>query len=498
MRNTVLYIFIIVIIVITDSLCLSAQEQGVIEELTFEEVIKLAREQSPDAIMAKHQFRANYWEFRTYKADFRPNLSLGTTFPDFSRAIKKYQNSDGTYSYVEDNLNSSSAQLNLRQNVGLTGGQIFASSNLTRLDVFGDDKSTSYLSTPISIGYRQPVLFYNEYKWQKKIEPLKYDEAKKKYISSLEDVSIKAVSYFFDLALAQQNLQVAQINYSNADTLYQIATGRYNIGTIAENELMQMELSRLNAGSSLNSAIVDLEIRKFQLRSFLGFNERVNLELIIPKEIPSLTVDVEKALEIAKANNPEIIAFERQLIEAERDVAKAKSEKGLQADLFASIGYTQQSAEFSDVYINPQDQQRLSLGLEIPILDWGLGRGKYKMAQSSQELIRITVEQSRTDFVQSVYLNVMQFNLQDDQFLIAAKSDTIAQKRYDMTKQRFLIGKVDVLDLNVALSEKDVAKTNYISALRKYWSNFYNLRKITLYDFIQEQSLDTDFDKLIE
>jgi outer membrane protein TolC len=476
----------------------SVGQEKIIEELTFNEVMQLAREQSPDAIMAKHQFRANYWEFRTYKADYRPNLSLGTTFPDFSRAIKKYQNPDGTYTYVEDNMNSSTLNLNLRQNVGFTGGQIFATSNLTRLDVFGTDQSTSYLSTPISIGYRQPVMFYNEYKWQKKIEPLKYEEAKKKYISSLEDVSLKAVSYFFDLALAQQNLQVARINYSNADTLYQIATGRYNIGTIAENELMQMELSVLNAGSSLNSALVDLEIGKFRLRSFLGFNEKVDLLLIISKEIPELTVDVNQALEIARTNNPDIIAFERRLIEAQRDVAKAKSEKGLQADLYASIGYTQQSEEFSDVYINPQDQQRLTLGLDIPILDWGLGRGRYKMAQSSQEVIRTTVEQSRNDFVQSVYLNVMQFNLQDDQLLIAAKSDTIAQKRYDMTKQRFLIGKVDVLDLNVSLSEKDVAKTNYIFALRKYWSNFYNLRKITLYDFIKDQSLDTDFDELIE
>lgn len=494
MKYNKIYLIVLFSIVF---LPLTAQEK-VIEELTFNEVMQLAREQSPDAIMAKHQFRANYWEFRTYKADLRPNLSLGTTFPDFSRAIKKYQKEDGTYSYVEDNLNSSTLNLNLRQNVGFTGGQIFATSNLTRLDVFGTDQSTSYLSTPVSIGYRQPVMFYNEYKWQKKIEPLKYEEAKKKYISSLEDVSLKAVNYFFDLALAQQNLQVARINYSNADTLYQIATGRYNIGTIAENELMQMELSVLNAGSSLNSALVDLEIGKFRLRSFLGFNEKVDLILIISKEIPELTVDVDQALEIARTNNPDIIAFERQLIEAQRDVAKAKSDKGLQADLYASIGYTQQSEEFSDVYINPQDQQRLTLGLNIPILDWGLGRGRYKMAQSSQEVIRTTVEQSRTDFVQSVYLNVMQFNLQDDQLLIAAKSDTIAQKRYDMTKQRFLIGKVDVLDLNVSLSEKDVAKTNYISALRKYWSNFYNLRKITLYDFIKDQSLDTDFDELID
>ena len=101
----------------------------------------------------------------------------------------------------------------------------------------------------------------------------------------------------------------------------------------------------------------------------------------------------------------------------------------------------------------------MTLGLTIPILDWGLGRGKYRMAQSSEEVVKTTVEQARTDFVQSVYLNVMQFNMQDDQLFIAAKSDTIAQKRYDLTKQRFLIGKVDVLDLNVSLSEKDAAKS---------------------------------------
>ncbi len=491
------YIISVILLLVAAFGGLRAQDK-IIEELTFEEVMQLAREQSPDAIMAKHQFRANYWEYRTYKADFLPNVTLGTTFPEFSRTIKRNQNDDGTYSYVEDNLNTTSANLNLRQNIGLTGGQIFATSGLTRLDVFGDDNSVSYLSTPVSIGYRQPVLFYNEYKWQKKIEPLKYEEAKKRYVSSLEDVSLKAVRYFFDLALAQQNLQVARINLSNADTLYKIAEGRYNIGTIAENELMQMELSVLNAGSSLNSSLVDLEIRKFQLRSFLGFNEKVDLELIIPKEIPELTVDVDHALEIARENNPDIITFERQLIEAERDVAKAKSEKGLQADLYASIGYTQQSEALSNVYINPQDQQRVTFGLNIPILDWGLGKGRYKMAQSGQEVIRTTVDQARTDFVQSVYLNVMQFNLQDDQLLIAAKRDLIAQKRYDMTKQRFLIGKVDVLDLNVALSEKDDAKANYIAALRMYWSNYYTLRKVTLFDFVKEVPLDADFNELID
>lgn len=491
MKQVILYI-----IVFLSLISLQLKSQEIIEELTFDEVIILAREQSPDAIMAKHQFRANYWEHRTYKADFRPSVSLNTVFPNLNRSVNSYTDSSGTH-YTRNNNNETSLNLDIKQNVPFTGGQISIKSDLLRLDDL-ERNTYSYASTPFSITYSQPVLFYNEYKWDKKIEPLKYEEAKKNYISSLEDVSIKAVGYFFDLALAQQNLQVAGINYSNADTLYQIATGRYNIGTIAENELLQMELSVLNAGSSLNSSLVDLEIRKFRLRSFLGFNEKVNLVLIIPTGIPELTVDVEEALELATVNNPEIISFERQLIEANRDVARAKSEKGLQASLFASVGYDANANEITDVYSNLEDRQVVRLGLGIPIMDWGLGKGKYKMAQSSQELIRTTVDQSRSDFVQNVFLNVMQFNLQDDQFLIAAKTDTIAQKRYDMTKQRFLIGKVDVLDLNVALSEKDVAKTNYISALRRYWSNFYNLRKITLYDFIKEESLKANFDQLID
>ncbi len=476
----------------------ATSQEVVLEKLTFDEVIYLARNQSPDALLAKHKFRGNYWEFRTYKAEFKPNLSLNAVLPDFNREIKKYQNADGAYSYVEDNMNSSTLNLNLRQNVGLTGGQVFASSSLTRLDVFGSNNSISYLSSPLRIGYRQPVLFYNEYKWQKKIEPLKYEEAKKKYISSLEELSIKAVNYFYDLALAQQNKQVAQINLSNADTLFQIARERYNFGTISENQLMQMKLNTLNAGSFLSSAIVDLEIKKFQLRSFLGIGENFEIQLIISKGIPNLTIDVKQAIEIARTNNPDIVAFERQIIETERNIAKAKSEKGLQIDLYASFGYSQRSENLSDVYVNPQDQQRFVLSLNIPILDWGLSKGKFKMAQSSQEVIRTTVKQSRTDFVQNIILNVMQFNLQNEQVMIASQKDAITQKRYDMSKQQYITGKIDVLDLNVALSEKDLAKTNYISALHKYWSYFYNLRKITLFDFINNEKLKLNFREAIQ
>ena len=463
--------------------------------LTLDDVVRIAREQSPMAIMAKHRFRGSYWEYRTHVAKFRPSLTLDATLPDLTRSIDKITLDDGTDAFVSRSQADYSTELSLTQNIAPTGGSIFMNSTLERIRTYNvAEGGTKYLSTPVSIGIRQPIKGANSFRWEKKIEPLKYETAKKTYIESLEQVNQRAVTYFFDLALAQVNIQIAQQNYSNNDTLYKISKGRYNIGTIAENELLQMELAFLNAGADLNSARVNLEMNKFQLRSFLGYNENVDLQLIIPDSIPDLDVNVSQALEEAHNNSPTMIDLQRQLLEADQSVAEAKAEKGLTADLFASYGLTQQSDKLSTAYQNNQDQERLRIGIALPIVDWGLGKGQYRMAQSNQEVVRTNVQQAKLDFDQQVMLQVMQFNLQDDQLRIAAKADTVAQKRYNVTKERFYIGKIDVLDLNIALGEKDAAKRGYLSAMQNYWSYFYNIRRLTLFDFERMVPLEQDFE----
>lgn len=494
----IIFILLPVLFFITTTDGVEAQN---LKRLTLEQVLELARDQSPDAILAKHRFRGNYWQFRTFKAKYRPSLNLSGTLPNYAHQYTRiYDTETGKYTYRETNSLQSSVELGLRQNIGFTGGNISLYTDLLRNDELGDERSTEYVSTPLSVRYRQSISTYNPLKWEKRIEPLAYEEAKKNYINSIEMVHRQAVNLFFNLALAQLNIEISGVNYQNADTLYQIAQGRYNIGTIAEDELLQMELRLLNAGTELNQAGINLQVSEFQLRSFLGFNETVKLELIIPSEIPELEVDVNKAVEEARANNPEILSLERQLLEAAQSVAEAKSQKGLQADLVASFGLTQRTEEgLPEAYQSPYNQsQNVNVGFEMPILDWGLGRGRYRMAQSEEEVVRTQVQQAQIDFEQNIFLNVMEFNLQDDQLMIAAKADTIAQKRYDVTKQRFYIGRIDVTDLNIADSEKDVAKRGYITALRNYWTSFYDVRRLTLYDFLKEEELTTNFDALVE
>lgn len=476
-----------------------AQNETELKVLTLPEVIEIARDQSLMALMSRHQFRSSYWEYRTHLARFRPGLMLDATIPSLNNSYESVTQPDGTEKFVQKSNMQTSLDMRLNQNIGLTGGQVFVTSSLQRNDNFGDEGTgTSYLAYPVTIGFMQPINGYNPLKWDRKIEPMKYEEAKLDYVNALERVSRQAVRYFFDLTLAQINLEVAEKNYANTDTLFQIAKGRYQLGTIAENELLQMELSFLNSDASRNEATIDLELRKSRLRSFLGFNERVSLQLILPSEVPIIEMDYSRTLQEAKDNNPELMNLERQLLEAQQRVAEARSQKGIRADLYAQFGLSQSSDGIDMVYQNPNNNQRVEVGVQVPILDWGLGKGQYRMAQSAEEVVKTNVEQSQIDFNENIFLQVMQFNLQDDQVAIASKADAIADLRYEVTKQRFLIGKIDVLDLNVALEEKDVARRGYVQELRNFWDYYYDLRGLTLYDWQKDKKLVEDFDELLD
>jgi outer membrane protein TolC len=288
------------------------------------------------------------------------------------------------------------------------------------------------------------------------------------------------------------------MNYSNADTLYRIAKGRYQLGTIAEDELLQMQLSWLNAETARKQADMNLRDREIRLRSFLGYNENVRIELVLPDKIPDLQVDMKEVLDLAMKNNTDLLTQQINVLNAQSNVAQARASMGLNASLNASLGMSQRGSDFTNTLQNPNQSQTVNIGFMIPILDWGRGRGNYKMAQSSLELTQVQVKQALTDFQQNLFLDVEQFNLQKNQVAIAAKSDTVAMKRYEVTKQRFLIGKIAVLDLNDADSRKDQNKRAYVMALQDYWNYFYNMRSLTLFDFINRKPLETDYDKLLQ
>jgi outer membrane protein TolC len=486
-------------------LCAGAQTKKFEYTLTLEEVLTLAQEQSLNAIRTRNTFLASYWQYRSYKANYLPSLTFSANAPNFSKQITGLQVKDTSggmsTEYLSNFSNRLSGSLAITQNLP-TGGSISLSSALERYDQFQGNFSNHvsgiFRTSPVNVSLYQSLFGVNNYKWDRKIEPLRFEEAKRLYLRQMEDVSISAIRYFFDYAGAIQNLAIAEFNYANNDTLHKIAIGRYNLGTIGENDLLQSELNFMNASSTMNEAQLNKESAQNRLRSFLGFNELTTVEILIPASVPRVLMEIGKVMGLSKKNNPDLLAYQRQLIEAEKRVAEERSAVGFQADLNVTFGLDQTANTFNGAYRSPNDMEDVRVTLSVPILDWGRGRGRVQMAKSNQEVVKNQIEQAYADFEEDVVLKVRQFNMQETQFRIAAKSDTIAQKRYEVSKARFLIDKITITDMNNAQLDRDRAQQNYINALRNYWNFYYTIRQLSLYDYVEDQPLETDFDLLVK
>lgn len=495
--NPVMRKFILAFFVVLLYMPVCQAQESVPLHISVKEAVDIARRQSPDIIAARHSFRASYWSYVYYKANYLPSLSFASN-PYFNHQINPINMPDGTMQYVEQNQLITDAGLSLTQNIPWTGGALSLTSSLQRMDMFGSDKSHTYKSVPVTVTYQQSLSAYNALRWDKRTEPLRFKEAKQSYVEMLELVAVRAATKFFDLAKAQTDLDIAKINYANADTLYTIAKGRYAIGTITENDMLSLEVKRLTEESNMMDALIEVDNSMQELRSYLGITDVKEIQAVVNDEIPSFMVDYNTALEMALENNPDITGMELRLKESLRAVAQAKSQAGLKANVYAQFGLTQTGKDISRSYSKPLDQQYAEIGIQIPILDWGRSKGKVQVAKSQYDMQQIRVKQDMDTFEQNVAKIVKQFNQQTGKVDIAARADVTALRRNNVALRLYMLGKSTILDLNSATAEKDAAKRTYVNALSSYWSLYYTLRSLTLYDFEKNIPLTADYELLLK
>ncbi len=451
---------------------------------TLQEIVARAKAQSTAALRAQTAKENRFWQYRLYQSNYNPQLRLTGTIPNYSQSVNSVTQPDGSIAFREVKQNMVDVELGLQQVISPTGGMISVNSSTSRFDNFlaPEGARIRYSGVPVNIRLNQPLFAFNPYRWDKKIEPLAFEESKREFVEEMEQISRIAAQLFFDYLLAQVNLDISEKNLRNTEDIYRIENGRYNIGTTSEDHLLQVELQVLQAKQAQSQARLDMETSMLSLKSYVGLHENVEVELILPDEIPSIQVDVDRAIELAFQNRSQALGFDRQLLEAEESVARARGQR-FQMNLQASYGYNNAATDFENIYINPNQQAVVNLGISMPVLDWGRTKARMEQARANQRLTEYSVEQEKINFEQEIYTMARNFQMLEDRLEITEVSDKVAEKRYEISRDRYLTGRVTITDLNIAQTEKDANKRAYISSLREYWTAYYQLRQLTLFDF---------------
>jgi Outer membrane protein len=203
-----------------------------------------------------------------------------------------------------------------------------------------------------------------------------------------------------------------------------------------------------------------------------------------------MQVDTAVAVAEALRNRSQLRTFELQKVQAHRRVNEARLSSGLGATITATAGFNQTAPLLGDAYHSLLDQQQLTVSVAMPLIQWGARHADIEAARAEERRVASTNEAARESTAQEAHFAALQFTQAERLLALSAKSDTVGSKRFEVAKNRYVIGKIGINDLYVAQSEKDAALESYVRALRDYWLSYFRLRRLTLYDFAAGQRIE--------
>lgn len=478
------YFAVFILILSTVELC------GQCRRITLKETLEIATDSSVQVMQARSTLLQGKLEYHNFKIYHLPKITLKATPISYNQVfIKRYDSENNIDIYRPQQSLNSYGNMSIQQNFGLTGGSFFINTELGYLENFGSSSSyKQFTSVPFRIGYSQNLFGFNNYKWEKQIQPVRHNRIEKEHLCKIEEINKIAVNHFFDLAYAQTMYKLSKQNLKNIETLYQIGLKKVDMGAISQSDLLLLKLETLNYKRIYDNSKLDLLHNQNSFCNFLRIKSD-SVKVIFPNEPKFTQLSVKKSIEKALENNPIINQLEEELLVAKKELELAKITNRFSANINASIGFNQIASSLKEVYKKSTRQDVFRVSINIPILDWGINKSKIIIASEELNISKMRSQQKMQIFIDEVTVCVNQLNTYRRQIKNVKEAIIIANQTYKITEKMFVVGKTNVNNLNTSISKKIETQGTYVQILKKYWDTYYKLRKLVLFDLINNKSI---------
>jgi outer membrane protein len=451
--------------------------------ITLREAIALAQRQSHQARAARAAHEAARYRDRAFRARLLPQLSLSGTVPQYNRSIIPVLQPDGTTLFRSQQQTTTSLSMSLTQTLPVTGGDLFLASSLTRLDLSGAQSGRTWSSAPFTVGLRQDILRPNVAAWNRRAQDAQAESDERTYLQAMEDVAIETTDRFFAAYAARLALENAVANVAVNDTLYRLNTGRFQVGRIGENDLLQNQLAVLRSRTALEGARLDHERALAELRLALGLPADEPLEILVSDTVPAFEPDTATAVAEALRNAAAVSTVALQDVQARRRVTEARLADGIGATVLASYGFNATAPGMRLAYQNLLEARQLSVAVEVPLWQWGAHGDGVQAAEADRERVTMQSEATLAQLALDARFAALALAQARRNVALQVTADSVAEKRYQVAYNRYVIGRITIDNLYIAQAEKDQALVQFVAGLRGYWLAYYQLRRTTLYDF---------------
>lgn len=459
------------------------------QPITLEEAISLAQQRGHQSAAARATRDAARYRNQAFGSLLLPQLSLGGSVPAYNRSIIAVVQPDGSTQYRPQQQTNATLSMQLTQKLPVTGGDLFLSSSLGRLTRTGTQSSETWSSTPFSVGIRQSLFRPNAARWDRLEQRARSGLDERTYLEAEEDIALQTTDLFFNVYAARVAYNNAVTNAAVNDTLYRLNSGRFDVGRIGENDLLQSELALLRARTQVEGARLQYDRATAALRLALDIPTGVPLEVAVTPAVPAYDADTARAVRYALQNGATVSSVELQAVQARRRVTEARLANGPGATLQASYGYNQVAPSAAVAYQNLLEARQLTLSVQVPLWNWGSHGEGVRAAEADRDRVTTLAEATLDQLAHDAHFAALQLAQARRNVALYAKADSVAGRRFEVAYNRYTIGRITIDNLYLAQSEKDQAVGQVAESLRAYWRAHHQLRRLTLYDFAADQPI---------
>lgn len=465
--------------------CLSLLSQSILD---LNQAIDLAMMNSDFRYKADKEFSLSKLNNESFQKKFLPNIFISSIMPSVSKSVTRITTPEGSDIFVNQDQAYYDLRLTIEQDEPILGGSFQFSTFLNRIDLFGASNNKTYYSTPFSIGYTNNMFLFKTLKKERKINQLRRKEEEIIYSTQLEEIAVKVVNQYFTVLIAERKIKNETEVLEDYKKILGIAQERFKIGSVSKGDLLSLKLNILSIKSSI------IELRSFRNNSLVLLGSYIDsdsssIELKMPSDsLQNVLIQYESALKNLKENNKLILELDRKKMENEIQLKQVKS-NSLSVDINASFGLSNTGSSFSQSIGNLQNQQLYSFGVRYLISSFGKRKNKISKLKVEKELIENDYELKNEELENELNIILGSFKNTQKKLSILKQKLEISSDRYDFLKKRFLLGKTTISDLNLSQKENRQYEDEYLENLKEMWNAYYNLRKMTLFDYIKKKKI---------
>lgn len=462
--------------------------------MSLQQAIEQAMKTSPSIQQSRLSLTQNEENLKAQRAALKSNFSLNVTPIDYSHD-RQFNNQLSQW-YTVENYNSlgnfvvtqpilfTDGVLSLNNSFSYTNNSSSSSQGVSEFKGFSNN---------LTLKLDQPLFTYNRTKLELKELELNYENSALSYALQELNVENTVTQSFYKVYQTQMELNISREEYENRKQSYEIIKNKVEGGLVAKEELYQAELDMLSSEASMQDNEVTFENDKDNFKQMLGID--LEEEIMVLADISIFPVDVVLSKAIAEGLNNRMEIRQRQISiqQGQFDLIKTNALNEFRGDLSLKLGIFGENEELPNIFNEPTNNQNITLGLTIPLWDWGEKKARLRASQAALEMNQNDLRDEEIGIkltIRQVYRGLQN---QLKQIEIARKNLRNAELTYEINLEKYKNGDLTSMDLNLVQNQLTQNKNAVTNSIISYKLELLNMKIQSMYDFENKVSVTPAF-----